>query len=72
MSEYYDKDGYPKKCPSCESTDIEDVIRDKLEYTPTEIEYICSNCKQTLAYWAYGYFGPSYESYLRDCNGKSY
>ena len=61
MSKYYDDDGYPKKCPKCRCKKIDSKVHDTINGTVCEEEFICSSCGVTVAYWAYGYFGPNYQ-----------
>lgn len=55
---YYDKDGYPKKCPYCDSDSISSKVKDVVSGIACEEEYYCLQCKNSVAYWAYGYFQP--------------
>ena len=55
---YYDKDGYPKKCPVCDSKNIDSRVRDRMEHIVCEEEYYCKDCRINVAYWAYGVFQP--------------
>ena len=46
---------------------ITEIIRDRIEYTPTEIEYLDS-AGNTVAYWAYGDYQETPKSpYYSDC-----
>jgi hypothetical protein len=60
INEFYDKDGNPKKCMYCGSSDIKSEIKEQINYTPCEISYTCKYCEKEIAYWAYGYFDPYY------------
>ena len=55
---YYERDGYPIRCPYCDSSNVRAVTKDTIDYHVCEEEYFCMRCKNSVAYWAYGYFGP--------------
>lgn len=57
--------GRPKRCPRCMSKIIVEGVWDSLDVgvgcgIPMEIEYLCSSCGKSCAYWAHGYFEPFY------------
>lgn len=66
QSDCYYEDGAPKMCWHCGHTEFNDITRDFIDFgvpgggPATEVEYKCKSCDQTVAYWAYGSFDPSY------------
>jgi hypothetical protein len=56
----------PNKCPppKCGFTGrYDEIVRDYIDVgvgLPCDIEYLCPKCGQSVAYWAYGYFDPSW------------
>lgn len=61
----YHHNGAPKRCPSCFSPDLREDIRDSLDVGvgagyPMEIETRCNKCGCSVAYWAHGYYDPTY------------
>lgn len=57
---HYHNDGYPRKCRCCGGTKFKSITKDTINCMPCEQEYRCKNCGEVGAYWAYGYFEPSY------------
>ncbi len=60
MSECFSNDGSPKCCPCCGSTWFYDKIYGYSEWGRMEFEVFCMWCGDSLAYWAYGSYNPSY------------
>lgn len=61
----YAENGAPLKCRNCGCKDHKEVVRDFIDVLngsgpASEIEYFCSYCGASIAYWAYGYFDPAY------------
>lgn len=56
--------GYPIKCPQCGHNSFNEKIHNFIDYEvatqPSEIEYFCAKCGESVAYWAYGSFDPAY------------
>ena len=50
MSKYYEADGYPKKRPKCSCKKIDSKVRDTVNGTVCEEEFICASCGATVAY----------------------
>ena len=66
ISEYFEKDGAPKKCTVCDSANFKDHILGVVDVYqgmgPTsEMEVICKNCGEILGYWAYGGWHPEFK-----------
>lgn len=53
-------EGTPRPCSACGSRDFEDVVTDRIDYTPCEVETRCKGCGSVHLFWAYGSFDPSY------------
>lgn len=53
---YIALDGYPLKCVHCDSKNLKEEIRDKIDYTVCETEMICLDCGKSTGYWSYGYW----------------
>lgn len=65
MSDYFEPDGAPIKCPKCDSKNIQEKILGVVDVYhgmgPTsEAEYYCE-CGECVGYWAYGSWYPSYK-----------
>lgn len=45
-----------ESCLCCGSTNIRATLVDEVSGHPCEVEYKCEECKESVAYWAYGYF----------------
>lgn len=62
VSDYFEDDGAPKKCPKCDSTKITEKIIGVVDVFqgmgPTcEAEYFCE-CGELVGFWAYGSWHP--------------
>lgn len=42
-------------CPACNAP-TEEKVRAIEQNIPAEIDYVCTKCGASVAYWAYGYF----------------
>jgi hypothetical protein len=56
----YTEDGCPVICVHCGSARIAESARDYLNGIPCETAYVCTDCGNTVGYWAYGNFDPGY------------
>lgn len=54
-SRYITDTGEPIRCVACESTDLDDEIKETVANHPAEKDRICK-CGQNLGFWAYGYW----------------
>lgn len=68
MSEFYEDDGAPKKCPHCGSTNFTSNTIDMLDVLygqgpVTEFEVVCE-CGKIVGYWAYGYWDGDFQRIL--------
>lgn len=66
IKHYYNSDGSPIACPYCSGNETYDKINSIDGGIASEIEYFCSHCHKTIAYWAYGSFDPGYKKEF-DC-----
>lgn len=55
---FIDKHLEPLKCNNCGSKEFDDVIIDKIDYRPVEVQRQCACCHMWVGYWAYGYWMP--------------
>lgn len=60
ITDYYNEDGMPIKCKFCDSTELEDEVEERLDYTASRYAVVCTQCHAEVGYWAYGYFNPMY------------
>ncbi len=61
----YADDGAPIRCPYCGHANFKEKMHGSIDFgvvagPATEIEYFCGACGESVAYWAYGGFDPSY------------
>jgi len=66
--DYYGEDGKPIKCTCCNGNTFYSVSKDDLNGQVTEYEIICSTCDETVGYWAYGSFDPSFMNNIGGIN----
>ena len=64
-SDFHRDDGSPIECPICGSHEFKVIDLDWIDSyngmgPVTEQEYRCMSCDELVAYWAYGYFDPSF------------
>lgn len=66
ISKFYSPEGAAIKCFKCGSTNIKHVTRSVIPVLDNgsgpecEFSEECAHCGTTLAYWAYGAYGPSF------------
>jgi len=73
--EYFESDGAPIKCPKCNSMNIHEKILGVVDVYngmgPTcEAEYYCE-CGETVGFWGYGSWHPSYKREFEISLGKN-
>jgi hypothetical protein len=62
-SGYYTWNAEPVRCTKCDSwhhSDHMEVIKDRIDWTPCEVELHCKRCNNVMGYWAYGYWMPPF------------
>jgi hypothetical protein len=59
VSNYFDDDGAPVKCPKCQSIKFTEKILGVVDVYH-EAEYICE-CGEIVGFWAYGSWDPSFK-----------
>ena len=60
LKEFYTEEGEPIKCINCGATAIKTKTMGWEANVVSEVQYFCGSCEEIIAYWAYGYFDPSY------------
>lgn len=76
VSEYFEDNGAPKKCPKCNSTEITEKVIGVVDVYcgmgPTcEAEYFCE-CGECVGFWAYGSWHPEYRrAFVAATHGQS-
>lgn len=60
MKSAYREDGHPIFCPECGSSDLQNDVKSWDRGFVYEYVVICGNCKEHVAYWAYGSYDPAY------------
>ena len=60
---FYDVDGNPKRCTKCGCREFSVLVKESINGTAAEQDYVCKDCGATVGFWAYGYFDPKYRRY---------
>jgi len=56
---YWYKNGEPKRCTSCSSADLHEVVNDTINGFVSEKVIKCKKCGNFVQEWAYGYYNTN-------------
>ncbi len=57
---YIAMDGTPLRCEACSYWKLDDIVTDRIDYTPCEVKIVCPKCNNECGYWAYGHWEPRF------------